>query len=689
MNLSSIRNMFKPLFGADRRALTERLLYSILWAAIFIGVLTLLLDISQHGWSLTTRNTVLIGLLIEQVFLLFILRLGFVDQVAFLALISFWGAMTYGAWIAGGVYDLAILVYMVIILVAALLANWRASVFFSMLSIVAIWWLAIAETRGDLIPVIDPPLTRARDLTAILVFLAVLVFLLVNFLREALEKIREDFYEKLTADHALRAGEERFRRIFQASPIAISISNLDDGRLLDANEAYWAMTGHSEKNAVGQTTIELGIWESETHRDKFVAKLLERKKLHNPAYEFVGERGETKIAAAYFELIDFGNKPAILSLFHDITSQKLAQDALFRSEARMRAMLEAIPDMIFELRRDGTILHYIPSASMRPLLPPEEFIGKPVAELIPSIADQTAFATERSLESGQVQAFEYPLEQEGEKKVFEARIVATGEETVLAMVRDVTLLKWAFSEREKLIHELESKNAELERFVYTVSHDLKSPLVTIVGFLGYLEDDFARGDVESLRRDVERIYLAAHKMQDLLKDLLELSRIGRVMNPPQEIRLEELVRDAIELTEGRLQERGVRTVIQPSLPVVHGDRQRLLELMQNLIDNAAKYMGQQSSPLIEIGHSGFDAGIPTLYVRDNGMGIDPEYHELIFGLFNKLDPNSEGTGVGLALAKRIVEYHRGKIWVQSEVGKGATFFFTLGLSAEAGKGDAS
>ena len=118
-------------------------------------------------------------------------------------------------------------------------------------------------------------------------------------------------------------------------------------------------------------------------------------------------------------------------------------------------------------------------------------------------------------------------------------------------------------------------------------------------------------------------------------------------------------------------------------------RPRLVEVMQNLIDNAAKYMGQQSSPLIEIGHSGFDAGIPTLYVRDNGMGIDPEYHELIFGLFNKLDPNSEGTGVGLALAKRIVEYHRGKIWVQSEVGKGATFFFTLGLSAEAGKGDAS
>lgn len=689
VNLSSIRNMFKPLFGTDRRILTARLLYSIIWAAIVVGAFTLFLDISQKGWSFTARNTVLVGLLIEQFLLLFFLRKGFVNEVAFLALISFWGAMTYGAWIAGGVYDLAILVYMLIILVAALLANWRVSVFFSLLSIVAIWGLALAEARGYLIPVVDSPLSRARDLSAIFIFLIVIVFLLINILREALEKVRMDFTGRLQAEQALREGEERFRRIFQASPIAISISSLDEGRLLDANEAYWALTGYSRENDLGRTTVELGIWESEALREKFVAKLLDRKTLHNPAYEFAGNMGEKKIAAAYYELIDFGNKPAILSLFHDITSQKQAQDALFRSEARMRAMLEAIPDMIFELQRDGTILQYIPSASMRPLLPPEEFIGKPVAELIPSIAEQTAFATERSLESGQVQAFEYPLEQDGEKKTFEARIAAAGTDSVLAMVRDVTLLKWAFSEREKLITELESKNAELERFVYTVSHDLKSPLVTIVGFLGYLEDDFTRGDVEALRRDVERIYLAAYKMQDLLKDLLELSRIGRVMNPPQEVSLEDLAQEALDLTEGRLQERGVRTMIKSSLPVVHGDRKRLLELLQNLIDNAAKYMGDQTDPLIEIGHSGFEEEKPILYVRDNGMGIAPEYQMNIFGLFNKLDPNTEGTGVGLALAKRIVESHGGRLWVESEAGKGSTFYFTLPLSPSREAGSSS
>jgi len=378
VNLNSICHMFKPLFGADRRELTARLLYSVVWTTLVIGGFILLLDTFQRGWSLDARNGILIGLLVEQLLLLLVLRLGYVNTAAITALISFWGAMTYGAWITGGVYDLAILVYMVMILVAALLTNWRVPVFFSILSIIAIWGMAIAETRGNLVPIIDSPLNRAKDLTAIFTFLTVLVFLLVNVLREALEKIREDFYGRLQAEQALRAGEERFRRIFQASPIAISISSLDDGRLLDANKAYWKLTNFSPDNALGRTTLDLGIWDSETRRKKFTAKLLEQRTLHNPAYEFPGKR----ITAAYYDLIDFGNKPAILSLFHDITDQKQAQDALFRSEARMRAMLEAIPDMIFELRRDGTILQFIPSASMRPLLPPEEFVGKTVAELI-------------------------------------------------------------------------------------------------------------------------------------------------------------------------------------------------------------------------------------------------------------------------------------------------------------------
>lgn len=237
--------------------------------------------------------------------------------------------------------------------------------------------------------------------------------------------------------------------------------------------------------------------------------------------------------------------------------------------------------------------------------------------------------------------------------------------------------------RKDLIAELESKNAELERFTYTVSHDLKSPLFTIRGFLGYLEQDMLAGNHTRMKSDMQRITDATEKMGQLLNELLELSRIGRLMNDPVNVSFEELAREAVNLAQGRIMDRGVAVHIDANMPVVYGDRRRLLEVMQNLVDNAAKFMGDQSDPRIEIGWDGHENGKPVFHVRDNGIGIPPEHHERIFGLFNKLDVKMDGTGIGLALVKRIVEVHGGRIWVQSEAGNGSTFFFTLPVSADA------
>jgi signal transduction histidine kinase len=231
--------------------------------------------------------------------------------------------------------------------------------------------------------------------------------------------------------------------------------------------------------------------------------------------------------------------------------------------------------------------------------------------------------------------------------------------------------------RKNLIAELESKNAELERFTYTVSHDLKSPLFTIRGFLGYLEKDAYSGNFERMKSDMQRITDATDRMMRLLNELLELSRIGRLRNESTYIPFDELAREALELVQGRIMDAGITVSIKPDLPTVYGDRQRLVEVLQNLVDNAAKFMGDQKEPRIEIGQDGEEDGNPIFHVSDNGIGISPEHYERVFGLFNKLDVKTDGTGIGLALVKRIVEVHGGRIWVESEAGKGSTFLFTL------------
>jgi PAS domain S-box-containing protein len=244
-------------------------------------------------------------------------------------------------------------------------------------------------------------------------------------------------------------------------------------------------------------------------------------------------------------------------------------------------------------------------------------------------------------------------------------------------------LQSELSARKKLIAELESKNAELEQFTYTVSHDLKSPLFTIRGFLGYLEQDALAGNQVRLKSDIQRITDATDKMQRLLNELLELSRIGRLNNEFTDFPFEDLAREASELVQGRIMARGIQVSIDPNLPIVHGDRPRLTEVLQNLLDNAAKFMGDQKEPHIQIGCCGLEEGMPIFCVQDNGIGIPREHYDRVFGLFNKLDPKTEGTGIGLALVKRIIEVHGGRIWVESEAGKGSTFFFTLPASAPA------
>jgi signal transduction histidine kinase len=257
------------------------------------------------------------------------------------------------------------------------------------------------------------------------------------------------------------------------------------------------------------------------------------------------------------------------------------------------------------------------------------------------------------------------------------RLVKNVYENLAMAEREIEERERVEKEREQLIQKLKSKNQELDRFAIRVSHDLKTPLITVAGFLGFLEKDIKDGKHERVERNVAQISDAAKEMGKFVDELLDLSRVGRITNPPADAPFDGIVQDALKAAEGILKAKQVQVRVEAIFPFVHADRARIVQVMQNLITNAVKFMGDQSQPIIRIGFEEID-GEHIFSVSDNGIGIEKENQEKIFELFNKLDPNTEGTGIGLGLVKRIVEVHGGRIWVESEgVGKGSSFKFTL------------
>ena len=252
-----------------------------------------------------------------------------------------------------------------------------------------------------------------------------------------------------------------------------------------------------------------------------------------------------------------------------------------------------------------------------------------------------------------------------------------GASVLRVALSDITCSKKA---EEALLHsskELKTKSAELERFLYTVSHDLKSPVITIQSFIRCLEQDMAAADSSSIEKDVKFIKSAADKMGHQLDELLEMSRVGRLIGVSSHIAVQDIVNDVVNTVAGRISDRGVTVVVADMDVELYGDRPRLAELWQNLIENACKFMGDQKNPRIDIGMEQRDK--ETVFtVKDNGIGIESKHHDRVFGQFEQLDKKIEGSGMGLPIVKRIVELYQGRIWVESAgSGQGTTFCFTL------------
>ena len=243
--------------------------------------------------------------------------------------------------------------------------------------------------------------------------------------------------------------------------------------------------------------------------------------------------------------------------------------------------------------------------------------------------------------------------------------------------RDITDRKQAEEALKQTAEELARSNAELEDFTYVVSHDLKEPLRGIEAFSGFLAEDYADKLDEQGKKHIGVLRGNAVRMSALIEDLLQLSRVGRVQQECATVAVESLLGDVQRDLQFALEEKKVDLRIQPDLPTITCDEVRIKQVFTNLISNAIKF-NDKPQPVVEIACRE-DDGSYTFSVRDNGMGIDEQYHEKIFGIFQRLGPREEyeGTGAGLTICKKVVEAHGGRIWVESKVGKGSTFSFTI------------
>ncbi len=493
--------------------------------------------------------------------------------------------------------------------------------------------------------------------------------------------IVQDITQRKQTEATLRESKERYRLLVEATHVIPWELDLATFRFTYVGPQAAEMLGYPVEDWLGEK-----FWENHLHPDDRDAavQFCKSKALagedHEFEYRMLARDGEEIWVRDYVSVISNKRGPTQMrGVIINITAHKRAEEKM----RRLACGLESAGESVSITDLNGTILYVNPAFTKLTGYTAEEMIG----------------GNHRMLKSGQhpVELYEemwaailrgevwsHEIVNRRKDGVEYDALLTTGPvrdrkgklEGFVAIQRDITDRKRAAVALEQSNVELERKNKEMEQFVYTVSHDLKSPLVTIQGFAGHMARDMKEGRSDRIDGYLQRIHKSSIRMARLIDDLLDLSRIGRITQKLEPVSLSVLIREIEERHEEPLQVRQIALHVQEEMPTVLADKERISEVFDNLLTNAIKYGCNGEGARIEIGAVG-EAGEIHIFVRDHGPGIPPEYHDTVFQLFHRLDQNAEGTGVGLSIVKRIVEVHGGRVWVESESGAGATFWVAL------------
>ncbi len=504
-------------------------------------------------------------------------------------------------------------------------------------------------------------------------------------LLKSYHSLKRDFRKKVRSERESRTQADKYWQLYNTSPVGyLEIDT--KGKIVSANQTEAHLLGYSVGEIVGKS-----IWKFFTPKQPQIAKPCITKKMNQKEslqgfkIEHLAKDGRMVHVYVDEQLIADNHNQITGMRFtvHNITEHKRIEEILSHERDLLHTLMDNIPDTIY-FKDEKSRFTRVNKAQARVLgiNNPESAIGKTDSDFFDEKHARAAYADEQKI----IQK-KQPLVDKIEKlRMSDGKFhwvtatkvpIINKKNQVIGLVgisRDITERKHAEEKQIQLLKEIETANQELKEFAYVISHDLKAPLRAIGSLVDWIYTDYkGRFDHEG-KEMLDLIVRRVKRMNDLIDGVLQYSRVGRIKEHRAKINLNKIIKDIIETIAPP---QNIHIEVEDKLPTIHSERTRIKQVFQNLLNNAIKYNDKEKGEIRILCKP--NNGYWKFGIADNGPGIDEKYFGKIFQIFQTLAPRDkiESTGVGLALVKKIVEMYGGKVWVESEMNHGSTFFFTL------------